>query len=288
VSAVRHPARDRANPASAGPRGVGCPPRGRTPRTPRTPRAPFRGAGSRAGSGGLAATTAARPAGRRPTLARFGGGDGTAAGPSAQRSRRPPGGRGGPLTRQAGPAPKDRTARTSRAVTLSNENALSRFRVPSTPHPPPCGPQRAAHGRPRAGWSRWPQPASARPRPAATKCGGGWPTPARAARPSPPATRPATTCTTCLPGWPTGAGSTHNSAGRPSRPWAREWWEGWAANPHHSPRTLQAAEARLRRYLRRLGLSDDGEAWLAASAAARAREARWIAREELRTGTMAA
>ena len=28
--------------------------------------------------------------------------------------------------------------------------------------------------------------------------------------------------TTCWPGWPTGAGSTHNSAGKPSRPWARE------------------------------------------------------------------
>jgi hypothetical protein len=44
---------------------------------------------------------------------------------------------------------------------------------------------------------------------------------------------------------------------RPSRPWAHEWWEGWSANPDHSPRTLQAAEARLRRHLRRLGLSDD-------------------------------
>jgi integrase len=31
--------------------------------------------------------------------------------------------------------------------------------------------------------------------------------------------------------------------------WAREWWEGWSANPDHSPRTLQAAEARLRRHL---------------------------------------
>jgi integrase len=31
--------------------------------------------------------------------------------------------------------------------------------------------------------------------------------------------------------------------------WAREWWAGWSANPDHSPRTLQAAEARLRRHL---------------------------------------
>jgi integrase len=31
--------------------------------------------------------------------------------------------------------------------------------------------------------------------------------------------------------------------------WAREWWDVWSANPDHSPRTLQAAEARLRRHL---------------------------------------
>ncbi len=31
--------------------------------------------------------------------------------------------------------------------------------------------------------------------------------------------------------------------------WAREWWDSWSANPDHSPRTLQAAEARLRRHL---------------------------------------
>src|SRR6266540_2564314 len=31
--------------------------------------------------------------------------------------------------------------------------------------------------------------------------------------------------------------------------WAREWWEGWSADPDHSPRTLQAAESRLRLHL---------------------------------------
>jgi integrase len=31
--------------------------------------------------------------------------------------------------------------------------------------------------------------------------------------------------------------------------WAREWWDGWSADPDHSPRTIQAAEARLRRHL---------------------------------------
>jgi integrase len=28
--------------------------------------------------------------------------------------------------------------------------------------------------------------------------------------------------------------------------WAQEWWDGWSVDPDHSPRTLQAAEARLR------------------------------------------
>jgi integrase len=36
---------------------------------------------------------------------------------------------------------------------------------------------------------------------------------------------------------------------QPFETWAREWWEGWSADPDHSPRTLQAAEARLRRHL---------------------------------------
>jgi integrase len=31
--------------------------------------------------------------------------------------------------------------------------------------------------------------------------------------------------------------------------WTREWWDAWSADPDHSPRTLQAAEARLRLHL---------------------------------------
>jgi integrase len=31
--------------------------------------------------------------------------------------------------------------------------------------------------------------------------------------------------------------------------WAREWWGSWSADPDHSPRTLQAAETRLRLHL---------------------------------------
>jgi hypothetical protein len=50
---------------------------------------------------------------------------------------------------QAEPLQRSRTAPSLRpllAVTLTNENALSRFRACPDPHPPPCGPQPAAHG----------------------------------------------------------------------------------------------------------------------------------------------
>jgi integrase len=36
---------------------------------------------------------------------------------------------------------------------------------------------------------------------------------------------------------------------QPLDTWAREWWDSWSADPDHSPRTLQAAEARLRLHL---------------------------------------
>jgi integrase len=36
---------------------------------------------------------------------------------------------------------------------------------------------------------------------------------------------------------------------QPFDSWAREWWDSWSADPDHSPRTLQAAEARLRLHL---------------------------------------
>ena len=36
---------------------------------------------------------------------------------------------------------------------------------------------------------------------------------------------------------------------QPFETWAREWWDGWSLDPDHSPRTLQAAEARLRLHL---------------------------------------
>ena len=94
--------------------------------------------------------------------------------------------------------------------------------------------------------------------------------------------------TTCSPGWPVGAGSTHNSAGRPSRPWAREWREGWSASPDHSHGHSKPQRRACGGTCVGLGYQTTGEAWLAASAAARAREARRIAREELRTGTIAA
>jgi integrase len=36
---------------------------------------------------------------------------------------------------------------------------------------------------------------------------------------------------------------------QPFETWAREWWDGWSVDPDHSPRTLQAAESRLRLHL---------------------------------------
>jgi hypothetical protein len=49
-------------------------PSGEDPAHPANPARPFRGAGSHAGSGGLAATAAARPGGSRLPRAGFGGG----------------------------------------------------------------------------------------------------------------------------------------------------------------------------------------------------------------------
>jgi hypothetical protein len=69
-----------------------------------------------------------------------------------------PGGPGAPVASQGGggvvrlqqrptAAPQDRTSpHACRAVTLSNEKALSRFRACPDPHPPVCGPQWVAHG----------------------------------------------------------------------------------------------------------------------------------------------
>jgi hypothetical protein len=123
VSAARDRAEDRANLASAGLRGV-------------------RRAGRRS----------RREAGPWPlALAGFHRGDGREARPTAPRFQEAPDGRGGPPTARAPPAPQDRTALTCPAVTFSNENALSCFRVSPYPHPPPWGPPRAALVPPAAG-----------------------------------------------------------------------------------------------------------------------------------------
>jgi hypothetical protein len=127
---------------------------------PANPARPFRGAGLRAGSGGLAAAAAAGPGGGEQALAGFYGRDGRAAGPTAPQSpEASPGlGWGGPLTAADRATSKDCAALGCRAVTLSNENALSRFRAWPDPLPPACGPQRAAHG-PGQGFSgRMPSP----------------------------------------------------------------------------------------------------------------------------------
>jgi hypothetical protein len=98
LSVVRHPAGgDRANPASAGPRGVARPPRGRTPRTPRTPRAPL---GARGRARGPAGWPPRSPRGR-PVADRHSRGSGVVMERRlADRAAVPggPRGRGGPLT----------------------------------------------------------------------------------------------------------------------------------------------------------------------------------------------
>jgi hypothetical protein len=128
VSAARHPARGPREPRERGvPRGW-RPPLGEDPAHPANPARPFRGAGSRAGSGGLAAAAAAGPGGGRPALAGFWGREWPAAGPIAPLSPEASGGR---VVRQrrVGSAPEDDTALTCRSVTLSDENALSRSQV---------------------------------------------------------------------------------------------------------------------------------------------------------------
>jgi hypothetical protein len=157
VSATRYRARGPRGPRERGVARGRVAPSGEDPAHPANPARPFRGAGSRAGSGGLTAPAAARPAGGRPALAGFCGGDGRAAVPTAPVV---PGGPGEGWSAAAGgldPAQgPHRTALTCRAVTLSNENALSRFRACPDPLPPACGPQRAAHGPGQGSQSEFP------------------------------------------------------------------------------------------------------------------------------------
>jgi integrase len=54
---------------------------------------------------------------------------------------------------------------------------------------------------------------------------------------------------TCSPASPRGVWVDPRLGKQTFQTWAREWWDGWSADPDHSPRTLQAAEARLRRHL---------------------------------------
>ena len=74
-------------------------------------------------------------------------------------------------------------------------------------------------------------------------------TPARAARPSTPATPARDFKHDLLARLARGSWVDPRLGRQTFETWAREWWEGWSANPDHSPRTLQAAEARLRRHL---------------------------------------
>jgi len=156
VSPVQHLARQPREPRERGVARGHLAPSGKNPAHPANPARPFRGAGSRAGSGGLAATAAARPDVADRRSRGFCGGDGRAAGP--HRAAVPGGlqGAGGPPTaasRDSATGPIS-PSRLPGAVTLSNENALSRFRASPDAHPPACGPERAAQGSTRGSLGR--------------------------------------------------------------------------------------------------------------------------------------
>jgi hypothetical protein len=139
------PREPRETPRPRGPR----PPSGEDPAHPANPARPYRGAGSRAGSGGLAATPTSRPVGttrlpRGPTA--LGGGvvRGRVAGPGS-------------------PPKHPQHPRLPEGVTLSDENAPSRPQPCRHQHPAGLAAQKAAHC-PSAGLSNRPLPCDLKPR----------------------------------------------------------------------------------------------------------------------------
>jgi hypothetical protein len=86
--------------------------------------------------------------------------------PPAHRSPPRPGGGVVRQQRRAATAAQERTVPHAcrPPVTLSNENALSRFRACPDPHPPASGPQRATHGPASDREPNHPAPASRCPR----------------------------------------------------------------------------------------------------------------------------
>ena len=109
-------------------------PSGEDPAHPANPARPFRGAGSRAGSGGLAAAPTPRPVGADP----------------AARGTTTPGEGWSAVRRRGRRTAQDRTTLASPSVTLSNENAPSRSRTAPHPRPAANAALEAAHGRPAA------------------------------------------------------------------------------------------------------------------------------------------
>ena len=149
MSVARHPAGDRANPASAGSRGVAWPPRGRTPRTPRTPRAPL---GARGRARGPAGWPPQPPRGRPVADRRSRGSAVAMAGrlaPPRRGPRRPPGGgwsaAGGGLDhrpRTAPPSPVGLSRYPTRTPSAVSGHLHTRTRRPAGRSGPLTGPAR--------------------------------------------------------------------------------------------------------------------------------------------------
>jgi Phage integrase, N-terminal SAM-like domain len=130
-------------------------------------------------------------------------------------------------------------------VTLSNENAPSRFRPPPHPHPPPFAPQQAAHGQPGADVTM--ASAGIRKSPSGRYKvwwrldDGSQDSQALASRDQARDYMHELLAGVARDTW------VHPRRGKqPFGEWARQWWETWSSDPDRSPTTLEATEARFR------------------------------------------
>jgi len=143
---------------------------------------------------------------------------------------------------------KGRIACTCRAVTLSNENALSRFRA--CLHPYPAGSDRlaATHGRPVEGVTM----ASAGIRRTPTGRYRVWwrlDDASEGSQSFDTRDQARDFKHDLLARLARGSWVDPRLGTQSFETWASEWWDVWSTDPDRSPATLQATEGRLRRYL---------------------------------------